>query len=55
MHEQENLKAIQELDVAFGEGDIEGVLGMLTNDVRSTTRGPKGAIAYAGSKPATNG
>ncbi len=50
MHEQENLKAIQEVDAAFGEGDIEGVLGMLTNDVRWTTLGLPDVIPYAGSK-----
>ena len=34
VHEQENLQTIHQVYAAFGEGDIEGVLGMLTDDVR---------------------
>jgi ketosteroid isomerase-like protein len=35
---------------AFGEGHIEGVLGMLTNDVQWTSPGPPDVILYAGSR-----
>jgi ketosteroid isomerase-like protein len=40
VHEQDNLKTIHQVYAAFGEGDIEGVLGMLTDDVRWSTPGP---------------
>jgi ketosteroid isomerase-like protein len=40
VHEQENLQTIHQIYAAFGEGDIEGVLGMLTDDVRWSTPGP---------------
>src|SRR5215212_7755906 len=48
MHEQENLQTIHQVYAAFGQGDIEGVLGMLANDVRGITPGPPDVIPYAG-------
>jgi uncharacterized protein len=48
VHEQDNLKTIHQVYAAFGEGDIEGVLGMLTDDVRWSTPGPPDVIPYAG-------
>ena len=48
MHEQENLQTIHQVYAAFGEGAIEGVLGMLANDVRWSTLGPPDVIPYAG-------
>ncbi len=39
-HEQDNLQTIHQVYAAFGEGDIEGVLGMLTDDVRWSTLVP---------------
>jgi len=50
VHEQENLQTIQQVYAAFGRGDIEGELGMLTNDVRWTTPGPPDVIPYVGSR-----
>jgi uncharacterized protein len=50
VHEQENLRTIDQVYAAFGEGDIEGVLGMLTNDVYWTNPGPPDVIPYAGSR-----
>lgn len=50
MHEQDNLKTIHQVYAAFGEGDIEGVLSMLTDDVRWSTPGPPDVIPYAGLK-----
>ena len=49
MHEQDNLQTIHRVYAAFGEGDIEGVLGMLTDDVRwRNFLGPPDVIPYAG-------
>jgi len=50
MHEQENRKTIDQVYAAFGEGDIEGVLCMLTNDVQWTSPGPPDVITYASSR-----
>jgi ketosteroid isomerase-like protein len=50
VHEQENRKTIDQVYAAFGEGDIEGVLGMLTNDVQWTSPGPPDVITYASSR-----
>jgi ketosteroid isomerase-like protein len=50
VHEQENRKTIDQVYSAFGDGDIEGVLGMLTNDVQWTSPGPSDVITYASSR-----
>jgi ketosteroid isomerase-like protein len=50
VHEQENRKTIDQVYSAFGDGDIEGVLGMLTNDVQWTSPSPPDVITYAGSR-----
>src|SRR5215211_6627721 len=50
VHEQENRKTIDQVYAAFGEGDIEGVLCMLTNDVQWTSPGPPDVITYASSR-----
>ena len=48
MHEQENLQVVHQAYTAFGEGDVPGVLAMLTEDVRWSTPGPPDVIPYAG-------
>jgi ketosteroid isomerase-like protein len=48
VHERDNLKTIHQVYAAFGEGDIEGVLGMLTDNMRWSTPGPPDVIPYAG-------
>jgi ketosteroid isomerase-like protein len=39
VHEQDNLQTIHQVYSAFGEGDIEGVLSILTDDVQWSTPG----------------
>jgi ketosteroid isomerase-like protein len=41
---------IDQIYAAFGEGDIEGVLGMVTNNVQWTSPGLPDVIPYAGSR-----
>jgi uncharacterized protein len=48
--EQDNLQTIHKVYDAFGHGDVEGVISMLTDDVRWTTPGPPDVIPYAGEK-----
>jgi hypothetical protein len=48
--EQDNLQTIHKVYDAFGHGDVEGVVSMLTDDVRWTTPGPPDVIPYAGEK-----
>ena len=50
MHEQENLQTIHRVYAAFGEGDVPGVLAMLTEDVQWFTPGPPDIIPYAGKR-----
>ena len=50
MGEQDNLQAIHKVYDAFGRGDVEGVISMLTDDVTWTTPGPPDVIPYAGEK-----
>ena len=50
MSEQDNLQTIHKIYDAFGHGDVEGVVSMLTDDVRWTTPGPPDVIPYAGEK-----
>ena len=50
MSEQDNLLTIHKIYDAFGHGDVEGVVSMLTDDVRWTTPGPPDVIPYAGEK-----
>jgi hypothetical protein len=46
--EQDNLHTIHKVYAAFEQGDVEGVISMLTDDVRWTTPGPPDVIPYAG-------
>jgi uncharacterized protein len=48
MHEQVNLQVVHQAYAAFGEGDVPGVLAMLTDNVRWSTPGPPDVIPYAG-------
>jgi ketosteroid isomerase-like protein len=48
--EQENIEVIHQAYAAFGQGDVSGVLAMLTEDVRWSTPGPPELIPYAGSR-----
>jgi ketosteroid isomerase-like protein len=48
MHEQENLQVVHQAYAAFGQGDVAGVLAVLTEDVRWSTPGPPDVIPYAG-------
>lgn len=50
MGEQDNLQAIHKVYSAFGHGDVEGVISMLTDDVTWTTPGPPDVIPYAGER-----
>ena len=50
MSEQDNLQTIHKVYEAFEEGDVEGVISMLTDDVTWTTLGPPDVIPYAGEK-----
>ena len=50
MSEQDNLQTIRKVYEAFGEGDVEGVISMLADDVTWTTPGPPDIIPYAGEK-----
>ena len=50
MGEQDNLQAIHKVYDAFGHGDVEGVISMLTDDVTWTTPGPPDVIPYAGER-----
>jgi uncharacterized protein len=50
MHEQENLQVVHQAYAAFGQGDVAGVLAVLTKDVRWSTPGPSDVIPYAGSR-----
>jgi uncharacterized protein len=46
----DGFKTIDQIYAAFGEGDIEDVLGMLTNDVQWTSSDPPDVIPCAGSR-----
>jgi uncharacterized protein len=48
--EQDNLQTIHEVYDAFGKGDVEGVISMLTDGVTWTTPGPPDVIPYAGER-----
>lgn len=48
MTEQANLQTIHKVYAAFGQGDVEGVVSMLTDGVTWTTPGPPDVIPYAG-------
>lgn len=50
MGEQDNLQTIHRVYDAFEKGDVEGVVSMLTDDVRWTTPGPQDVIPYAGER-----
>jgi len=50
MHEQENLQVVHQAYAAFGQGDVAGVLAVLTEDVRWSTPGPPDVIPYAGTR-----
>ncbi len=50
MGEQDNLQTIHKVYEAFGKGDVEGVVSMLTDDVTWTTPGPPDVIPYAGER-----
>jgi ketosteroid isomerase-like protein len=39
MHERANLQVVHQAYAAFGEGDVPGVLAMLTEDVRCLLQG----------------
>jgi len=48
--EQDNLQTIHKVYEAFEQGDVEGVISMLSDDVTWTTPGPPDIIPYAGEK-----
>ncbi|MBA2534356.1 MAG: nuclear transport factor 2 family protein [Rubrobacter sp.] len=48
MTEQDNLQTIHRVYAAFQQGDVEGVISMLTDDVTWSTPGPPDVIPYAG-------
>ena len=48
MSEQENIEVIHQAYAAFGQGNVPGVLAMLTEDVSWSTPGPPDLIPYAG-------
>ena len=50
MSEQDNLQTIHKVYEAFGQGDVEGVISMLTDDVTWTTPGPPDVIPYSGER-----
>ena len=50
MDEQDNIQTIHKVYEAFGQGDVEGVISMLADDVTWTTPGPPDVIPYAGEK-----
>ena len=50
MGEQDNLQKIHKVYEAFEQGDVEGVISMLADDVTWTTPGPPDVIPYAGEK-----
>jgi uncharacterized protein len=51
--EQDNLQTIHKVYEAFGRGDVEGVISMLTDGVTWATPGPPDIIPYAGEKQGT--
>jgi ketosteroid isomerase-like protein len=48
MSEQENTKIVQQAYAAFLKGDIQGVLGLVTDDVEWVIPGPVGLLPTAG-------
>ena len=50
MSEQDNLQTLHKVYEAFGQGDVEGVISMLTDDVTWSTPGPPDIIPYAGQR-----
>jgi ketosteroid isomerase-like protein len=48
--EQDNLQTIHKVYEAFEQGDVEGVISMLSHEVTWTTPGPPDIIPYAGEK-----
>jgi uncharacterized protein len=48
MYERGNLQVVHQAYAAFGQGDVPGVLAILTEDVRWSTPGPPDVIPYAG-------
>ncbi|HEX8853317.1 MAG TPA: nuclear transport factor 2 family protein [Pyrinomonadaceae bacterium] len=50
MAEQENVEKVQAAYAAFQRGDIEGLLGLMTDDILWETPGASDAIPYAGRK-----
>lgn len=54
MNEQTNTQLIRQAYEAFGRGDVQAVLGMLTDDVEWYTPGPA-EIPYAGKRRGRDG
>ena len=50
MREQENVQTVQEIYAAFQQGDIEGVLDRLTEDVRWWVGGSIESLPFAGER-----
>jgi ketosteroid isomerase-like protein len=50
MREQENVQTVQEIYTAFQQGNIEGVLGRLTDDVRWWVGGSTETLPFAGER-----
>ena len=50
MGEQDNLQVVHMVYDAFGRGDVEGVIPMLTGDVTWTTPGPPDVLPYSGER-----
>ena len=48
MPNEENINIVKELYAAFGRGDIEGILNMLSEDVEWNSPGPEGILPTAG-------
>ena len=50
MREQENVQTVQEIYAAFQQGDIQGVLDRLTDDVRWWVNGSTDSLPFAGER-----
>ncbi|HYO90398.1 MAG TPA: nuclear transport factor 2 family protein [Pyrinomonadaceae bacterium] len=50
MKEQENVQTVREVYAAFQQGDIQGVLDRLTDDVRWWVNGSADSVPFAGER-----
>ena len=55
MSEQDNIRTVQGAYSAFQKGDIQGLLGMLTDDVEWITPGPPDIVPTAGTRRGPDG